>query len=339
MASTLTTNRDASPHYTRYSIVEAIERITPSFFGISTGLAGLAGVWRIAASFYAIPLAISVGLYLCAAIVYLVLLGAYIAKIMYHPSHLIADLTDPVLAPFCSLCPISGLLLSGGLLPFNAPVATALFLFFFVLTLVLGSWMTGQWIIQNLTPQMFHPGYFLPTVAGGFIAADTAVRFGYPVLGWFSFGFGAICWAMLGSIIFNRLLFTPALAPRLVPTLAVVVAPPVVGGLAYFGLNGERVDTLAYLLAGYAALMIVVQIRLLPIYLRLHFEPSFWSFTFPYGAVIVYAIRWLEFEHVEGREVIGMVLVAAITCLIGVIALRSLVALSKGAFFPAATRQ
>lgn len=67
--------------------------------------------------------------------------------------------------------------------------------------------------------------------------------------------------------------------------LAIEVAPPAVAGDAYFGLTGGRIDTLAYLLAGYTVLMVLVQLRLLPLYLRLPFTPVFWSFTFSYAAV------------------------------------------------------
>jgi tellurite resistance protein len=34
-----------------------------------------------------------------------------------------------------------------------------------------GGLITGEWIIMELDRSEFHPGYILPTVAGGFVAA------------------------------------------------------------------------------------------------------------------------------------------------------------------------
>ena len=42
------------------------------------------------------------------------------------------------------------------------------------------------------------------------------------------FGYGMICWLILGSLIMGRLLFRPMLPAALVPTLAIEVAPAAV---------------------------------------------------------------------------------------------------------------
>src|SRR5437763_1000958 len=98
-------------------------------------------------------------------------------------------------------------------------------------------------------------------------------------------GLGLICWLVLGSIILARLLFRPALPSPLLPTLAIEVAPPAVALLAYFAVFGDRIDTIAALLAGYGILMVIAQARLLPVFLRLPFMPSTWAFTFSWAAV------------------------------------------------------
>jgi tellurite resistance protein len=234
-----------------------------------------------------------------------------------------------------SLLPISGMLLAVGLEPYAFRVALVLFLVFFVATILLGGWMTGQWIVDNMDAETFHPGYFLPTVAGALVGADGAGHFGLLVPGWMSFGIGMICWVVLGSIILNRLFFRPGLPPGLVPTLAIEIAPPVVAGNAYFTLTGGRIDTLAYVLAGYAVLMVLVQLRMAPLYWKTPFAPSFWAFTFSYASVASDAMRWIDLEHIPGGFFLGCVLLAGITLLIGGIALRSLIALRQGTFLPA----
>jgi len=306
-----------------------------NFFAITMGLAGLAGVWRLAGDLSHLPAWIGDALYVVTAGVFLLLIVAFAMKLLLTPKAVMAELTHPVLGPFCSLLPMSGMLLALGLQPYASRVALVLFLVFFIATVLLGGWMTGQWIVAKLDAETFHPGDFLPTVAGALVGADGAGHFGLIGLGWMSFGIGMMCWVVLGSIMLNRLFFRADLPPGLVPTLAIEMAPPVVAGNAYFTLTSGRMDSVAYVLAGYAVLMVLVQVRLVPLYVKTLFAPSFWALTFAYAAVASDAMRWITVEHPSGAIVLGSVLLAAITFLIAGMALRSLIALRQGTFLPA----
>lgn len=77
-------------------------------------------------------------------------------------------------------------------------------------------------------------------------------------------GLGGTCWIVLGSIVILRLVSQPPLPPPLRPTLAIELAPPVVAGSAWFAIDGGRADPVALLLAGFAILMALVQLRLVP---------------------------------------------------------------------------
>jgi tellurite resistance protein len=306
--------------------------IPPNFFSITMGLAGLAGAWRLAGNLYGFPAQIGDILYLTTAMVYLLLVIVFAAKLVLTWKTIIAEFNHPVMGPFNSLLPITGMLLAVGLEPHAHYVAQAMFLVFLTVTLLLGGWMTGRWIASKLDGDAIHSGYILPTVAGGLIGSDGLARFGIAELGWMSFGAGIISWLLLGSIILNRLFSRPSLPSALIPTLAIEVAPPVVAGNAYFLLTGGSVNILTYMLAGYAVLMILMQLRLLPVYSKLAFTPSFWSFTFPYAAVAVYTMRWINLEHPIGAMLMGRTVLAAVTLLTSGIALRSLVALRQGKF-------
>jgi tellurite resistance protein len=143
------------------------------------------------------------------------------------------------------------------------------------------------------------------------------------------FGVGVGCWLLLGSVILNRLLFTAQLPAALMPTLAIEVAPPAVAGNAYFALHGLRADTASYALAGYAILMVLVQVRLLPLYLRLRFTPGFWAFTFSWCAVALLALHWLALAHPTGQRTLAWLTCGAVTLLVGAIAVRTVVALAR----------
>lgn len=309
--------------------------IPPNFFSIPFGLAGLAGVWHMAASLNSLPAAVGDVLYLMAAAVYLPLVAAFAARLLIAPRAVAAGLEHPVTGPFNAVLPIVGMLLALGLQPHAPECARALFLAGFVATLLLGGWLTGQWIVEPIDIDQLHPGYFLPTVAGGLIGAQGAAAFGLAGLGWLSFGIGIISWLVLGSMLVGRLIVRPALPAALVPTLAILLAPPAVAGNAYFALTGGRPDPLAHGLAGFAVLMGVVQVRLLPLYLRLPFAPTFWSFTFSYAAAAADALRWIALEHPSGASAMSAAVLTIITALVTGVALRSLVALQRGTFLPA----
>jgi tellurite resistance protein len=316
-------------------MLHALLAIPPTFYSITFGLVGLARVWHLAGSLYGLSAGIGDALFLVTAIVFLLFSAVLVIKLVLAPEAVQADLTHSVLGPFFSLPPITGMLLAVGLEPYAFSAARILFLVFFVAMVLLGGWFTGQWIVAALDADKFNPGYFLPTVAGGLLGADGAASFGLTGLGWMSFGVGIISFLVLGPIILNRLLFRPGLPAALMPMLAIVIVPPVIAGNAYFVLTGGRIDLLVYVLAGYVALMTLVQLRLLSLYLKLKFSPGFWAFTFPYAATAVYALRWIHLQRFAGATMLGYVVLAAITLFIGGIALRSLVALWQGKFLPA----
>ena len=315
-------------------VAATLPAIPPNFFGITLGLAGLAYAWQTAAAFYGVPAGISAALYLVATLVYLLLVGAVVARLVLRPRSVLAEVRHPILAPFFALVPITGMLLAFGLAPHAHGAAQALFVVFLTATLLFGGWQTGQWIAGPLEQDSIHPGYFLPTVAGGLIGGEVATAFGLTGVGWLSFGIGVLCWLLLGSLILNRLFVRQGLPAALVPTLAIEVAPPAVAGNAYAALTGGRIDAVAYVLAGYTVLMVLVQLRLLPLYRALPFAPSFWSFTFPYAAVAVDAMSWIQVERPAGQRLLGCAVLGALTVLIGGIALRSLLALQQGRFLP-----
>jgi tellurite resistance protein len=310
-------------------------KIPPNLFAVPFGLAGLGEAWSAMARFHHAPAVVGEIVLLLSAVAWLVVLGAYLRHLVTDRGVLVRDLLDPVAAPFTSLALITPMLVAAqGLHPHAGTAGTVLTDVFLALTVVLGGWLTGQWIYGQVDLDRFHPGYFLPTVAGGLIGSASAAAVGQPRLGEVILGLGVVCWVVLGSIILGRLLFRPMLPPALRPTLAIEVAPAAVASLAWFQLQGDRVDAVAAFLAGYGLLMVIAQLRLLPMYLRLPFMPSTWSFTFSWAAVGTVALVWLEDGRVPGYRVYQDVVLAAVTLLVGGIAVRTAIALARRRFLP-----
>src|SRR5947199_2050077 len=122
--------------------------IPPNFFAITMGLAGLAGVWRLAGDLYHLAASIGDALYVVTAGVFLLLIVAFAMKLVLTPKAVMAELTHPVLGPFSSLLPMSGMLLALGLEPYAYRVALVLFLLFFIATALLAARTSGQWTLS-----------------------------------------------------------------------------------------------------------------------------------------------------------------------------------------------
>ena len=308
-----------------------VRRIPPNLLGIPFGLSGLGEAWQAAGPILGTPGAVADAIYILAAGVWVVLVAAYAAQ---GPRRILADLRDPVLTPFASMAAITPMLLAAALAAAALTAGRLLVIIFLALTIGLGGWLTGQWIAGDLNADSLHPGYYLPTVAGGLVGADAAAEVHLYALAWASFGIGILCWVLVGSLLLNRLFFRPMLPPPLVPTLAIEFAPPAVAGVAYFTLTGGVVDVVAATLGGYAVLMAVVQLRFVPLYARLRFSPGFWSFTFSYAAGATVALLWITATEPAGARAYAAVVIVLITALIAAIAARTVVAAVRGQLLP-----
>jgi tellurite resistance protein len=307
-------------------------RVPPNLFAIALGIAGLAQAWDAAMPLLGTPQAIPDALSILDAALWLVLIGAYLAQ---GPRIVLADLRDPVLSPFVSASALTAMLLSAALVKEAFAAGRVLVIVSLAVTMGIGGWLTGQWMTGGIEPDSVHPGYFLPTAAGGLIGANAAAQVHLHALAEASFGIGVICWVLLGSTILNRLFTRPALPSALVPTMAIELGIPAVAGTAYFAVAGRTVSFMACALGGYAVLMALVQVRLIPVYRRLSFTPGFWSFTFSYAAAAADALVWLAITKPAAATGYAIAVIALLTAFVSWIAFRTVVLAVRGTLFPA----
>jgi tellurite resistance protein len=327
MSVTLTVAKDQSPR--RRSLLGP--RVPPNLFGIALGVAGLALAWHAAGPLLGIPQTVPDALDVLAAVLWLVLVGAYLVQ---GPRIILADLRDPVLSPFVSASAITAMILAAALAADAAAAGRVLVIVFLAATIAIGGWLTGQWMTGGIAPDSLHPGYLLPTAAGGLIGANAAAQVHLHALAEASFGIGVICWVLLSSMIMKRLFAGPALPSALVPTMAIELGVATVAGSAYFAVAGRTVSFMACALGGYAVLMAVVQVRLIPVYRRLSFTPGFWSFAFAYAAAASDALGWLAISRPPGTTGYAIVVITLLTGFVAWIAFRTVVLVVRGQLFP-----
>ncbi|WP_440066891.1 hypothetical protein [Streptosporangium sp. OZ121] len=302
----------------------APERLPLTTLAIGFGLAGLAEAWSKAGPALALPRAVPQVFWAVAAIAWVWLLAAHLVRGARSGQRLSSQLRHPAQGPLAALAPVTAMLLAADLFTFSPGAGRALFLLALIVSALLAAWLFGSWFEGRLDLDAVHPGYLLPTVAPGLVGADVAHTLGHGGLAWALFGVGTFFAVVMTAIVVLRLMFRAALPDALLPSVAILPAPPAVAGLAWFSLNGHAADPVAQAIAGLGVLLLLVQAAMLPRYRRLRFSLGFWSFTFPSAAAVALAGEWLQLARPPGWQVITGVLVAVLTAFVAVIAGHSL---------------
>jgi tellurite resistance protein len=312
--------------------------LTAHLFAVAFGLAGLAQAWSTVTKLAGASDWPGDVLWIAAAVTWLITLAAYLANVAAQ-HRWTTELSDPTFGPFTVLIVIVPMLLGARLAEQARGAGEVVFACSAILLVLLGAWITGgwitgEWVTGDTTIRRWHPGYFLPTAAGGLLAGGASAALGFATLSRVLFGLGISSFVVLASIISLRLYVVPSLPPSLLPTIAIDLAPPVVAGNSWFAINGGKVDTAEAILAGLSVLMLLVQLRLIPLYRHAQFGPGFWAFLFPFSAAVTYGVHWLAAEHVRGGASVGYALVGILTVGFALLAARTITGLIQGTFLP-----
>lgn len=245
---------------------------------IALGLGGLGGAWRTAGVLGA-PAWPAVSLSVLSLGAWITVTVMYVLKGRGRPRAFIADLRHPEQGFALGYIPLIPLLLLA-----HAPRNPG----FRVLDLGLAAvWaastaaLVAHWITTPRDRHAIHPGFSLPVVGGPFIACISLQANGWHALAQGLFTVGVYFGVTFGSLIVSRLMTEQRLSDVRFPTLALLMVPPATASTAWFGLNDNRITTFGIGLAGVLATMALIQLFILPDYLRRPFTISCWSFSFP----------------------------------------------------------
>src|SRR5258708_5897778 len=118
----------------------------------------------------------------------------------------LADVRGRVQAPFGGGPAIAAMMLGAALASVSFAAGRALVVIFLAVTMCVGGWLGGQWVTGGLDPASGHPGYYLPTVAGGLVGAITLSPVQLHALPQASFRARLVSWVTLRSVVLNRLM-------------------------------------------------------------------------------------------------------------------------------------
>ncbi|NQD87594.1 TDT family transporter [Paenarthrobacter sp. CM16] len=299
-------------------------------FGIPLGLAGLGGVWSAARTGLGVPVWPEEILFGVSSALWVVLTATYLKRGLNRKGAFQADLKHPGGGPFASLIPLVGILLvahySGYL-----PAVGVWVLFALVAALaVVATQLLAHWVTGGVNMDSIHPGYFLPVVAGPFVASIGFTTVHAPEVALAAFGVGAFFWLVLGTVVTIRLMTGGPLPPSAVPALSAYLAAPATASVAWHIAHPGSAGPFQLGLSGVLVMMILMQVLLIGVYRKLTFSSLFWVFTFPVATTSNYAVRWLTTSAIPGREIYAWAILALASTFVLIIAGLTIASLLRG---------
>ncbi len=299
------------------TVERSLAHLPVTLFSSVMGLAGVSLAWRRATRVWGVPEWPAQVFLALAAVAFLVVGTAYAAKWVRFPAAARAELRHPVRMTFAPTVTISLLLLATAGQSVAPDVASVLWWVGAVSHLVVTFAVVSAWFGRaDIVDGTVTPAWFIPVV-GNVVTPLAARELGSVELGWFAFGVGIIFWIGLLPLLLRRVLLADSVLPeKLLPTIAIFIAPPAVAMLSWQALTGTAGDPLAHVL--YAAAMAFVAVLLVQVgrLRRIPFALPYWAYTFPLAAASAAAVAMAGARPQVAYDVVAGLLLAATTVLV-----------------------
>lgn len=254
-------------------------------FAMVMGLSGLAVAWLKAGELLETGPVIGHSIGVLALAIFLFISVGYLIKAVRFPSALVAEWSHPVRSAFTATIAISLLVLAVVFENWIPVLSAILWWAGAALQAGITLWVVRTWITDAaIQPVHVHPAWFIPAV-GNIVAPIAGATHAPAVINWYFFGVGAVYYLGLLPIILTRLFTVGTLPPRLVPTLAILIAPPAVASLAWVRLGGNWDDPLVKILIGVGLFQLLLLLVQLPALRAVPFAMSSWAYSFPLAAL------------------------------------------------------
>lgn len=257
-------------------------------FAIVMGLCGLALVFKKLSEVLYFPSILGTILGLFSTVVFFVILFTYLSKLLKYKEEVKKEITHPIRVNFFAAISISTLLLS----IFYRHIFNDLSQIFFIVGASLHIFFTfytmKYWINNSFEIQHSNPAWFIPIV-GNLIVPIAGKGFVDDSILYFYFSIGIFFWIILFSIILNRIIFHKQFAPKFMPTLFILIAPPAIGFLSYMKLN-INLDFFAHILYSLGLFFTILVFTMYKNYINIKFFISWWAFTFPMASITLATI-------------------------------------------------
>lgn len=264
-------------------------------FAIVMGFAGLSIVLKKFSTVLYFPSIVAYIFSFISLGLFLIILFFYIKKIIVYKEEVKKEFNHPIRVNFFPAVSISLLLIS---ILFRSDIILLSEISFYMgalLHILLTFYTIKFWINNNLEMQHSNPAWFIPIV-GNIVVPIAGKGFVSDSILYFFFSIGIFFWIVLFAIILNRIIFHKQFAPKFMPTLFILIAPPALGFIAYIKLTSS-LDFFAHMLYSLALFFTILVFVMYKNFINIKFFISWWAFTFPMAAVTLSTVLMYELTH------------------------------------------
>ncbi|QKF82141.1 SLAC1 anion channel family protein [Halarcobacter ebronensis] len=258
---------------------------------------------------------------------FLVISFFYLKKIITYTEEVKKEFTHPIRVNFFAAISISMLLLSIFFRHSLPSFSYVIFVVGAILHFFFTFYTIKYWINNNLEMQHSNPAWFIPIV-GNIIVPIAGKGFAPDEILYFFFSVGLFFWIILFAIILNRIIFHNQFAPKFMPTLFILIAPPAIGFIAYEKLV-LQLDFFAHMLYSLALFFTILVFVMYKNYIKIKFFISWWAFTFPMAAISIATVLMYELSHENIYAVLAYLFTAITVFVVFLVAKETIVHMFK----------
>lgn len=296
-------------------------------FAIVMGLAGLTLVFKKVSEALYLPSVIYTIMMIGTTIIFFIITFMYLKKIMKHKEEVKKEFSHPIRINFFAASSISILILSMVYKNTIDPIAQIFFIIGAVLHIFFTFYTIRFWINNNLEMQHSNPAWFIPIV-GNLIVPIAGKGFVDDSILYFYFSIGIFFWIILFSIILNRIIFHNQFAPKFMPTLFILIAPPAIGFISYIKLTGS-LDFFAQILFNLGLFFTILVFVMYKNFINIKFFISWWAFTFPMAAITLATVLMYDLTHKFFYGLLAYILMTITTVIIILVARQTIIHMNK----------
>lgn len=270
-----------------------IKHFPISFLAVCLGLIGFTLTWQKAEHILYLPFTISNYLLYITILLMVVIFSLYIVKIIKYPEEVKKEFNHPIKLNFYPILAKLFLITSLIFLALNMTVSYYLWWIGVIIQFVFTIIIMSAWIKhEKFKIHHINPSWFIPVV-GCLIIPIAGVKHFSLELSWFFFSIGFFWWFILTTIVFNRIIFHSPISQKLIPTLAILFAPPIIGFIALTKLLGglNPFGNMLYYFGLFLFILILFQAKT---FAKLKFDLPWWAYSFPLDALVIGTLLMYE---------------------------------------------
>lgn len=296
-------------------------------FATIMGLGGLTLVYERLNAIFSFPNYLALFMLGISTFLFFLVLIFYILKLIKYKDEVKKEFSHPIRVNFFAAFSISMLILSIDYRHYYTNVSELFFIFGAIFHIFFTYYTIRFWINNNLEMQHSNPAWFIPIV-GNLIVPIAGKGFVDDSILYFYFSIGIFFWIILFSIILNRIIFHNQFAPKFMPTLFILIAPPSIGFISYIKLTGS-LDFFAQILFNLGLFFTILVFVMYKNFVKIKFFISWWAFTFPMAAVTLSTILMYELTQKGIYSIFSYVLTFITTIIVLLVAIQTIKHMQK----------